>query len=298
MQQDLIYDVGLHDGEDTAYYLSKGYRVVAIEADPTLAEKARVRFAKEVEEGRLRVLNIAIGPEEGVLPFWICERHREWNSFFEEVASRLGEKHYAIEVQCRRFRDVLGEHGVPYYLKVDIEGYDHYCIEDIDPKGPPQYVSLELSRFEDLITLHHRGYDAFKIINQLDHSQFLFDPACPFKQWLKLRLKRRPRIYNLCDRLATMKGAVVRLLPRRRRRVKGRPQESPDGGQVPPGQSGPFGEETAGEWTTFEQACYFVLGWMYGHSQYGEPSQAVWFDVHATKQADAPLALPPPGGPD
>ncbi len=30
MIPDLIYDVGMHDGEDTAYYLARGYRVVAI----------------------------------------------------------------------------------------------------------------------------------------------------------------------------------------------------------------------------------------------------------------------------
>ena len=32
---DLIYDVGFHQGEDTAYYLKKGFRVVAFEAHPT-----------------------------------------------------------------------------------------------------------------------------------------------------------------------------------------------------------------------------------------------------------------------
>ena len=39
---DLIYDVGFHHGEDTAYYLKKGFRVVAFEAHPRLAEKGRV----------------------------------------------------------------------------------------------------------------------------------------------------------------------------------------------------------------------------------------------------------------
>ena len=35
---DLIYDIGQHTGEDTAFYLGKGFRVVAVEANPTLAE--------------------------------------------------------------------------------------------------------------------------------------------------------------------------------------------------------------------------------------------------------------------
>ncbi len=32
----LIYDVGMHNGADTDYYLKKGAKVVSIEADPQL----------------------------------------------------------------------------------------------------------------------------------------------------------------------------------------------------------------------------------------------------------------------
>jgi hypothetical protein len=38
---DLICDVGFHRGEDTAFYLKKGFRVVAFEAHPRLAENGR-----------------------------------------------------------------------------------------------------------------------------------------------------------------------------------------------------------------------------------------------------------------
>ena len=39
--KDLIYDVGMNNGDDTAYYLSLGFRTVAIEADPELVEQAK-----------------------------------------------------------------------------------------------------------------------------------------------------------------------------------------------------------------------------------------------------------------
>jgi hypothetical protein len=35
-ERDLIYDIGLHKGEDSEFYLKKGFRVVAIEALPSL----------------------------------------------------------------------------------------------------------------------------------------------------------------------------------------------------------------------------------------------------------------------
>src|SRR5262245_43578507 len=54
---DLIYDVGMEDGTDTGFYLKKGFRVVAVEADPELASRARERFSDEIAAGRLVVLN-------------------------------------------------------------------------------------------------------------------------------------------------------------------------------------------------------------------------------------------------
>ena len=42
----LIYDVGLHKGEDAEFYLHKGFRVVAFEADPDLIAFCRERLKK------------------------------------------------------------------------------------------------------------------------------------------------------------------------------------------------------------------------------------------------------------
>jgi 16S rRNA A1518/A1519 N6-dimethyltransferase RsmA/KsgA/DIM1 with predicted DNA glycosylase/AP lyase activity len=44
VHQDLIYDVGMNNGDDTAYYLRRGFRVVAIEADTRLVRCAAERF--------------------------------------------------------------------------------------------------------------------------------------------------------------------------------------------------------------------------------------------------------------
>lgn len=50
VRSDLVYDVGLFDGGDTAYYLFRGYNVVAVDANPVMVEKARTQFAKEIKE--------------------------------------------------------------------------------------------------------------------------------------------------------------------------------------------------------------------------------------------------------
>lgn len=291
MEKDLIYDVGLHNGDDTAYYLAKGYRVVAIEADPTLVEQAHRRFDTAIKQGRLALLNIAIGPQEGRAQFWVCDDWSEWNSFDKAVASRMGKRHHAIDVYCRPFGDVLREQGIPYYLKIDIEGHDHYCLEGIDPQDLPRYVSVEFGRFEDLIALYRLGYDAFKVIHQagtFSHAQFRAGPVDSLEELLKMRLKSYPRLYQLCGRLVALKSGIAKLLSRGRRPGSSGPTRPPGGGEVPPGPSGPFGEETAGQWDNFEETSYHLLSFFLGRSQHGNPPDwNIWFDIHATKQGAA-----------
>ena len=40
--ENLIFDIGFHKGEDTLFYLLKGYRVIAVDADPNREWKAIV----------------------------------------------------------------------------------------------------------------------------------------------------------------------------------------------------------------------------------------------------------------
>jgi len=50
----VIFDVGMHDGTDTASYLSRGYAVLAIEADPSLASAGVERFDDAISRGQLQ----------------------------------------------------------------------------------------------------------------------------------------------------------------------------------------------------------------------------------------------------
>ncbi len=58
--KNLIYDVGMHQGQDTDFYLKKGFDVVAFEANPANVEFCKKRFAKEIEEEKLIIVEGAI----------------------------------------------------------------------------------------------------------------------------------------------------------------------------------------------------------------------------------------------
>jgi FkbM family methyltransferase len=80
LERKVIYDVGAHCGNDTAQYLSLGYRVVAIEADPALCSDLRNRFSREIDAGNVTVLNFGIAERDGELPFYLCSANSESNS--------------------------------------------------------------------------------------------------------------------------------------------------------------------------------------------------------------------------
>jgi hypothetical protein len=79
MHTDLIFGVGAHRGIDTAYYLSCGFRVVAVEAHPLYGCLLYQRFRKEVSEGRVHILNIAVAEQPGLCALLESQAESQWD---------------------------------------------------------------------------------------------------------------------------------------------------------------------------------------------------------------------------
>jgi FkbM family methyltransferase len=180
MNAQLIYDLGAHLGEDTDFYLKKGFKTVAIEADPVLAERLRERFRSNLSDGSLVVIEAAIAENAGEVGFYVNQSNSVWGTIRPTWAERNaseGSPSKLIKVKAISFPEVLREHGVPYYLKIDIEGADVLCLEGLmGTPDKPKFVSIEsekrlwqalLYEFEIFNSL---GYSKFKIINQ-EHTK-------------------------------------------------------------------------------------------------------------------------------
>ena len=127
VMNDLIFDVGCNNGDDTDFYLRKGFRVVAIDADGTLCEQVSQRFAEEIAAGRCEVIRGAVGEKTGeFIEFYICERP-DWNTCdpaFVERNKLAGVTYHTISVPTVNVAELMETRGVPYYLKIDVEGAD------------------------------------------------------------------------------------------------------------------------------------------------------------------------------
>lgn len=259
MVNNLIYDVGMHNGNDTGYYLYRGFKVIAIEANPIMCSQAKTRFARNIETGQLQILNIGIDSSSSVCPFWICESVSEWSSFDRAIASRNDSAHHAIDVQCQTFRWVLDRYGVPYYLKIDIEGNDELCIDDLHTDDLPAYVSFEggpnTERVLPIIeNLKRLGFNQYKCISQLNYLPLQFLPAdetfC-YERWNRI-LNRMGILGRYARKMLTIKAFHRFYLP----------TMWDEDWQFTLGSSGPFGERTAGRWHSYDEMvdvyCRFV----------------------------------------
>jgi FkbM family methyltransferase len=274
----LIYDVGLYDGGDTAYYLFRGYRVVAVDANPLMIERARSRFAKEIASGRLTLLNVGISDAPGTATFWVSERE-EWSSFDRAVASRNGTPHKALPVPTVPFREILAENGVPHYLKIDIEGNDRYCVEALAGTALPKHISVESEcagdsadlpeqqALEMLEALRDVGYKRFKLVNQGGWSAVRPSAMARFSLRLATSVARgRLRAAGLA-RVANRFTDTARIAAL--------------GFRFPPGSSGPWGDDIPGAWMGFEKARSLYLH--VRRSFFAQPSlSSFWYDWHAT----------------
>ncbi len=243
-QKNLIYDVGMHRGQDTDFYLKKGFNVVAFEANRANVEFCKKRFTKEIEQGRLIIVEGAItessdsnGTGEKV-KFYHNKDHSFWGSTCKDYAYRsevVGTKSEVIEVNAVNFKHCLEKYGIPYYLKADIVGSEMICLRALSEfENKPDYISIRsekviFRRLEDELELFEKlGYDKFKAVQQ-DFTDLQ----------TAVKLSDGEKITHTFEE----------------------------------GASGVFGEETAGKWKTKEQILkqyqkIFTLYWLFGDYSY------------------------------
>jgi len=181
---DVVFDVGAHKGEDSAFYLKLGYRVVAVEPSPALVKHLKQRFKAQIADGTYTLIDKAIGNADGEISFFVNTAVSVWGTTDPRWVlrnERLGTDSEEITVPCVRLTEILKTYGCPHYLKIDVEGADMLCVRDLGSVTcRPKYISLESTKtsWSDLLaefeTLSNLGYTRFKVVDQTRHGTGTF----------------------------------------------------------------------------------------------------------------------------
>jgi FkbM family methyltransferase len=180
--KDLIYDIGMHKGEDAEFYLRKGFRVIAFEADPDWVRTCRRRLKEFIAQGQLTIIEGAILDLDAIdagqkkVQFYKNDQCSVWGTIradWAERNARLGTSSSTIEVDAVDFAGVIQERGVPHFMKIDIEGCDMVCIKALRSFSErPDYVSMESDKTSfanikrEIDALTDLGYDSFQAVEQ------------------------------------------------------------------------------------------------------------------------------------
>jgi FkbM family methyltransferase len=281
----LIFDIGFHKGEDTQYFLHLGYNVVGVDADPGMVALAKQTFAPQFESGQLKMFNYAVSAEDDAPIEFNVSEWSLWNSLRKEIAGRDNKTMETIIVKTRRLDTLMKEHGVPYYCKVDIEGYDALAVSTLQNSNyRPVFISVETEclgdkeviddtkALETLVNLHNLGYNKFKLVDQKTLEVLTMEPFYGVK-------KTPPPFHRtFLDKVLGRNKVPPRIVPYFEQMRK------KHNFNFPLSTSGPFGDQIEGEWTDFETASKILLFHrkMF-FEQKGVSNYSFWCDWHATK---------------
>jgi len=165
MRDQVIYDLGMNNGDDIQYYLKKGFKVVGIEANPDLIKKCTQRFQKDIVSKNLVIENIAvaIGEASPSIEFYI---HKTSHVLSTLVRPMDIENYHSINIPHKPIGQIIDEHGSPYYLKIDIEHYDAKVLKDLlNTTHRPQFISAESHDLDVFATLCLLDYKYFNLVH-------------------------------------------------------------------------------------------------------------------------------------
>jgi FkbM family methyltransferase len=140
-----IYDFGANKGQNLKYYLSKNYKVVAIEANPDLCNLINNKFINEIKLNKLIVLNNCLSEtNDGALVDFYVHKKRNVLSQFTKPSDDILSEFVKIEVPSRKPSSIIKQFGEPYFIKIDLEHYDLNVLNELILNNvKAKYFSIE-----------------------------------------------------------------------------------------------------------------------------------------------------------
>jgi FkbM family methyltransferase len=148
----LIFDVGANIGTKAEIFLKLSAKVIAVEPDSSNQEVLKRKFhSYRVSKKPILIVGTALSDRIGVETMWVDLPGSSFNTFSQkwvhslrEDANRFGETlEYGqkLQVHTTTLEELMTAYGVPYYVKIDVEGYELKVLRGLKRAVP--FLSFE-----------------------------------------------------------------------------------------------------------------------------------------------------------
>jgi FkbM family methyltransferase len=127
---DLVFDIGAHLGDRTMAFSALGARVVALEPQPRIFAWLKRSLGRR---SGVTLRASAAGSAPGQARLAISAAHPSVSTLAEDWCSTIGQRNagfagvrweHEVTVPVTTLDDLIREHGVPRFCKIDVEGHE------------------------------------------------------------------------------------------------------------------------------------------------------------------------------
>jgi FkbM family methyltransferase len=154
---DLIFDIGANHGTKSDIFLRLGARVVAVEPDELCQQILREKFQRfRITPKPVVVVGKALSDSVAETEMWIDgpgsalnTLSRKWAETLKTDKARFEHTHSTLDfsrhktVETTTLEQLIDEHGLPYFVKIDVEGYEVAVLRGLKRTVP--FLSFEVN---------------------------------------------------------------------------------------------------------------------------------------------------------
>ena len=153
---DLVFDIGAHVGDRVASFRRLGARVVAAEPQPAAAKVLRLLYGRNQN---VVIEAVAVGRGTGAIGMMINRDNLTVSTASHEMVSAARDApgwaaqrwSQAIRVPVTTLDSLIARHGVPTFVKIDVEGFEYEVLVGLS--RPIKAMSFEFTTIQRNVAL-------------------------------------------------------------------------------------------------------------------------------------------------